>query len=357
MSENEAQIPATRVLTAIAAFVIIVAGMRAATDIVVPFLLSLFIAIIAAPALHWLTGKRVPLGLAMTVVVALIVAIALIMAAVVGSSLEQLSEQLPFYKTRLREMTSAVLTWLEAHRIPVSRTEMLKYLDPASAINLAAGLLNGLGAVLANAFLIFLTSIFILLETTAIPEKLNAALRRPEEQLIRFRTLSGKIQRYMSIKTWLSLATGTLVSLWLWVLGVDFPVLWGLLAFLLNYVPNIGSIIAAVPAVMLALIQLGVPTAMWTAAGYVVINIVAGNIIEPRFMGRGLGLSTLVVFASLVFWGWVLGTVGMFLSVPLTMMMKIVVESGENTRWIGVLLSDHAPRAVPEPKTGDDADG
>jgi predicted PurR-regulated permease PerM len=127
------------------------------------------------------------------------------------------------------------------------------------------------------------------------------------------------------------------------VLGVDFALLWGVAAFLLNYIPNIGSLIAAIPPILLALVQFGVGKTLIVAAGYLVVNIVVGSIIEPRVMGRGLGLSTLIVFISLVFWGWVFGPVGMFLSVPLTMVVKIALDSQEETRWIAVMLSNAAP--------------
>ena len=137
--------------------------------------------------------------------------------------------------------------------------------------------------------------------------------------------------------------------------------LWGLLAFLLNYVPNIGSVIAAVPAVLFAAVQLGPGAALWAAAGYLVMNVAVGSILEPRFMGRGLGLSALVVFLSLVFWGWVLGPVGMFLSVPLTMMIKIALDSHPDTHWIAVLLGPEGAAAeelaarAPEPDSGSEA--
>ena len=136
---------------------------------------------------------------------------------------------------------------------------------------------------------------------------------------------------------------GLLIAAWLWLLGVDFPLLWGLLAFLLNFIPNIGSFIAAVPAVVLAFLQLNLATAAYAAAGYVALDFVIGNVIEPRLMGRGLGLSSLVVFLSLVFWGWVLGPVGMLFSVPLTMIVKIVLDSSDDLRWIAILLSSEAP--------------
>ena len=144
----------------------------------------------------------------------------------------------------------------------------------------------------------------------------------------------------------ISLATGVLVAAWLRIVGVDYALLWGLLAFLLNYIPSIGSFIAAVPAVMLAFLQLGPGDGIVTAIGYLVINTVIGNFIEPRVMGEGMGLSTLVVFLSLIFWGWVLGPVGMLLSVPLTMIMKIALEASDETRWIAVLLGSRPAETV-----------
>ena len=152
----------------------------------------------------------------------------------------------------------------------------------------------------------------------------------------------------MAIKTLISLVTGIFITIWLTIIGVDYPLLWGPLTFALNYVPNIGSIIAALPAVLLAIIQLGLMRALLAAAGYIVINLLMGSVVEPRFMGRGLGLSTLVVFLSLLFWGWILGPVGMLLSVPLTITAKIALDSRDDTRWIAVLLG---PESITKPKT------
>jgi predicted PurR-regulated permease PerM len=161
----------------------------------------------------------------------------------------------------------------------------------------------------------------------------------------------------MAIKTWISIATGVLVAVWLKLIGVDFPLLWGVLAFVLNYIPNIGSFISAVPAVLLAVIQLGMVQASIAALGYAVVNIVMGSVVEPRFMGRGLGLSTLVVFLSLVFWGWVLGPVGMLLSVPLTITAKMALESREESRWAAVLLGPEIPKEKePEEKDAPEAE-
>ena len=163
-------------------------------------------------------------------------------------------------------------------------------------------------------------------------------LKNPERSLSTIEKFSQDAKRYLVIKTLISTVTGLVVWLWLLILGVDYPVLWGTLAFLLNYVPNIGSIIAALPAVLLALVQLGVGTALLTILGFVVVNVVLGNLIEPKLMGRRLSLSALVVFLSLVFWGWVLGPIGMILSVPMTSLAKIALESYEGTRGLAIML-------------------
>ena len=187
-------------------------------------------------------------------------------------------------------------------------------------------------------FFILLIVIFILLEASGFPQKLQDAFPDHERTMGPFRTFMEGVNRYFALKTVFSLVTGNTVWLWLAVLGVDFAPTWGMIAFFLNFVPNIGSIIAAIPAVLLALIQLGVPSALLACLGYALVNIVVGNILEPKFMGRGLGLSTLVVFISLVFWGWVLGPIGMVLSIPLTMIVKIALATDEDTLWIAILL-------------------
>jgi AI-2 transport protein TqsA len=131
------------------------------------------------------------------------------------------------------------------------------------------------------------------------------------------------------------------ITLWLWVQGVDYPGMWGVFAFLFNYIPNIGSIIAAVPAVLLALVQLGPGAAAFVGLGFLIVNTVVGSVIEPKIMGQGIGLSALVVFLSLAFWGWVLGPVGMLLSVPLTMAAKIALGGRASTQWLSVLLGSN----------------
>ena len=328
------------VLLAAAAFVVVVAGLKAASALVNPFLLAVFIAVISTPFIFWLESRGLPRALALLAVILVVVGALLGLSVVVGASINDFTNDLPRYTERLKVQFGSLVGTLQGLGIelPQDRAGVLDHVNPAWVLQLAGDLFNGFGVVLANAFLILLTVVFILLEASTFSGKLHAIARDANLTRASVDAFTGTVRRYLAIKSLMSLGTGAAVWLWLSILGVDYPVLWGLLAFLLNYVPNIGSIIAAVPAVLLALVQLGPAAAAWTAAGYLVVNVLFGSVLEPRFTGRGVGLSALVVFLSLIFWGWVLGPVGMFLSVPLTITAKIALAATDETRWAAVLL-------------------
>jgi predicted PurR-regulated permease PerM len=324
----------------VAAIFIIFAGIKTATDILVPFLLSLFIAIIFNPLVAKASHFKIPKAISVILVISVFVNIALSLAGLVGKSLNELSQLIPQYREQLRDQFIWVTNLLSRYNIQISSAILLEYFDPAIAMGMAANMLSGFGSVMANLFLIILTVVFMLFEASSFPLKLHFALDDPEMRLKQIERFLASVNRYIAIKTLVSIATGIIVSTMLWAFGLDFYLLWGVFAFMLNYIPNIGSIIAALPAVTLAIVQLGLPEAGFIGLGYVAINMIMGNIIEPRYLGKGLGLSTLVVFLSLIFWGWLLGTVGMLLSVPLTMILKIGLESSPEGRWLAVLLSD-----------------
>ncbi|MDX8398566.1 MAG: AI-2E family transporter [Mariprofundaceae bacterium] len=331
-----------------ACVVVLIAGIQAAASLLVPLLLALFIACICLPPLHWLVARHVPASWAVLLVTLALVLLGVLLTIFAGASVADFSQNLPLYQERLQVQTVALLQWLDGVGIHLSRELMLDTLNPAAAMGFAGKVLAGFGNALANTFFIVLTVIFLLFEALAIPHKWSVIGDHAPDTTAIGKFLKS-VNQYLAIKTWISLVTGVVITIWLSVLGVDYPLLWGLVAFLFNYVPNIGSIIAAIPAVLLALVQLGVDSALYTALGYMLTNIVMGNIVEPRFMGRGVGLSTLIVFISLVFWGWLLGPVGMLLSVPLTMIVKLALESSPKTAWVGVLLGpDVDPSAKPE---------
>mgnify|MGYP001027046147 FL=1 len=329
--------PIARFLVVAAAFVIVVSGLKMAGALLVPFLLAVFIAMIVSPLLGWLKDRGIPGGLAILLIVLLILLVGLLLTAVIGSSVDNFRQDIPAYSAKLSAMSEGVQQWLSLRGIVIDQQLWQNSFDPSVVMSFAGSTLASFGNVMTNAVMILLTVIFILAENMGFGEKLRLARGSDisQEWLTKF---SESVHSYLAIKTAISLLTGLLIFIWLTILGVDYAVLWGLVAFLLNFVPTVGSFIAAVPAVLLAAVQLGIFPAGLTLGGFVVVNLVMGNMLEPRWMGKGLNLSPLVVFVSLVLWGWVLGPVGMLLSIPLTIMIKIALENQDETRWIGVLL-------------------
>ena len=324
----------------IAGFLIILAWMRYAQGLIVPFLLALFLAIIAATPVSWLKSKGLSAPLAVILVLLVSIALGVFVALVLSSSVDQFSQSLPAYQTRLKELLSGVDDWLSGHGIKVPESGgIMDVIDPGQAMGFANSLISSLGGVFGNLFLILFTVLFMLLEAWIFPQKIQAIYGNNSAMVLaRFSDVIKSTRQYLSIKALMSLATGIIVGAAPAVVRLDYPILWGFLAFALNFIPNIGSIIAAVPAALLSLVQLGSMATLGIILVYLTVNVVIGNIIEPRFMGEKVGLSTLVVFLSLVFWGWLFGLVGMLLSVPLTMTVKFASLASDETRWLGILL-------------------
>ena len=332
----------------IASILAILLIVRYAKSITVPFLLSLFIAIIAAVPVGWLKkrGMSVPLSVGIVLVAAVVINVLLIL--MLGGTISQFTKSLPNYQARLNDIGNGFNEWLLNKGIDFTETNLMEVLDPKIALGFANTLMQGIGDVLGNAVLIMLTVLFMLLEAWSFPAKINAMESEGSGRMLaQFLKVIDSTKYYIGMKTLTSIATGILVGGSLAIVGLDFAGLWGFLAFALNFIPNIGSVIAAVPAVLLAIIQFGPLKTMIVIAIYLVVNTVIGNIVEPSVMGRSVGLSTLVVFISLIAWGWLMGPVGMLLSVPLTMVIKFAAETNEQTQWLAVLLSP-APSSVEE---------
>jgi len=321
-----------------AALVILLAGMKAAEELLVPLVFAGFLTVLTAPAVMWLQSRRWPSWLAVSVVLLTVIVVLVGLGTAFGSSVNGFVAAVPRYQDRLNTALGEYTRVLEGYGIAVSADNLRKMVNPGAAMSIAAQLVSQLASLLSDTALIILTLGFSLLEVASIPRKLRRAIGDPQADLSRFSRLVTEVKRYVVMKTYLSVATGLVLGLLLALMGVDFPVLWGLIAFLLNYIPNIGSIVAAVPPVLLALVQFGFGSALAVAAAYVGVNTIIGNIIEPRLLGRKLGLSTLIVFLSLVFWGWLWGPMGMLLSVPLTMIVKILLESSDQFSSVAVLM-------------------
>jgi len=346
----------TRMLVIVAALAIISWSIHQAQSVLEWFLIAVFLAAIGTPSVLWLERKRIPYMVAVLLVVAGMAAILVVIGMLVGTSLNSFYTDLPSYQTRLQKHVSSLQAFLATKGITITDSFLIDQVSPDSVRRLTASLLRGLGSALFETILILLTVTFIFLEASSFPVKLRDILGDPQKDFHLFMRFVYDINRYMVIKTGISLAVGVLIGIWLFILDVEFPILWGFLAFLLHYVPNIGALIAAVPAVFLALIQLGIGRAALVAAGYLAVDFILGNVVEPMLMGRRLGLSTLVVILSLVFWGGLLGIVGVVLCIPLTMTVKFACENNKSTRWVAVLLGpEMSPaQAPPAPKKGAD---
>jgi AI-2 transport protein TqsA len=342
---------ALRALVGVAALMIIIAGLRAAQPLLVPLALAAFLAVTSMPLLNWLRGQRVPALLAVPTVLLLIIGLLVAIGFIATNSVLEMRDAVPGYVERFAELYASALAWLIDHRVVVPGAVQDVLWSPGRLMNLVTGLLRGLAGFMSMVFLVALITLFLLAEASGVPRKLRAMPGQADADLQRYGLIMADIQRYLAIKTVTSLSTGILVGLWALFVGLDFPLFWGLTAFLLNYVPTIGSLVAAVPAVLLALIQLGPGGAVLVGSGYLVVNTVIGSLIEPAVMGRGLGLSPFVVLLSLLFWGWVWGPVGMLLSLPLTMTLKILLENSQFA-WIAILMGpaiDARAAAPPRP--------
>lgn len=322
-------------LVKLAAVVIIIAGLIAAKEIMIPILLALFITILISPLLIFLQEKGLNSTFALIGVVLVLIVLMTLFGFLVSSSLQDFSSNLPLYEAKLRDSLSGLIGYFHAQGIYVSDKMISELIDPGKIAQFVSQIVKGFGSALTNGLMILLLVIFMLLEASLLPKKLHAIHADASSHVAEF---LKNIKQYMMLKSIFSFLTGLFVYLALLLIGLDYALLWGVLAFLLNFVPNIGSIIAAVPAVILALIQLGFVASLEVAAVFLAVNIVLGSLLEPKYMGQGLGLSTLVVFVSLIFWGWVFGPVGMLLSVPLTIMLKLALQADPKTRWIAVLL-------------------
>ena len=326
-----------KILFMIAAIAIVLGAMRVASGVLVPGLLALFIAIVCTEPMYWLVEKGLPRWLSILVVVLLLLAVSSLMPLVVSGSILQFNQQLPVYQVRLDDLMLQSSDWLQ--QFGYTSESLRTIFDLSALLAYVQVILGALGGILSSYLLIMLLVIFILVD---LPRSL-ADGDTTAGQIIR------TVQHYFAIKTFTSLLTGAIIAAWCMLMDVQYPFLWGFIAFLFNFIPTIGSVLAAVPAVLLTLMFNGLFSAIVVMIGYLVINFTISNGLEPRIMGQQLGIRFVWIFVSLVVWGWILGPVGMLLAVPLTMTFRIMFDNHQDTQWISRIL-------VPETHRGEVAD-
>lgn len=405
-----------QVLLSTACVVIIVAGLKAAAGLFIPIMLGLFLALLSMPILNFLDRRGLPRPLAvlMTVLVDVLIfgGIIFLASGVIGNFTEKSVEYTEKFRNQAAEFSRTMdqkiarleQFWSESGENGEggSKVEEPNTIDDApkppeiapGPVGEEGGLLDGADppqlvpsitfsklfdlywdsnrivqfigqidlvnrttSLASSAFFAFIVMIFVLAESGRYAEKVRDVLRVRGPDLRRFQSITNDIQKYLGIKTAVSALTGILAMLACFAFRVDFPVLWGMVAFLFNFVPAIGSIVAGIPPVLLALILHG----FWPATGvltcYLIINVGIGNFLEPMLLGDRFGISTVIVILSVLVWGFIWGPVGMLLAVPLTMMVKVMLDNSSDLRWISALMGKgHAELGGEDDATDDGPD-
>lgn len=329
------------ILINLASFVIIVTGLYFAKDIVIPFLLALFLAILISPIITYMQKLKIPRIISLIVVLLCFFGLFFIIGNVVAKSMANFLTNLPDLQYKFMSFYSDLVLKFSFISDHINFNESIfSYLNPNNIFLATSGALKWSSTIISKTFMVILLFVFMIIETNIFRQKVIYFSNLNSQNKIIVERFISDLKRYLAIKTISSLVTGILVWILLIFLNVSYAPIWGMVAFLLNYIPTIGSIIAAIPAILVALLLNGYVCAFWVTLFYLIINISIGNFIEPKFLGDKLGLSTLVVILSLVFWGFVLGIGGMFLAVPLTMSVKIAMDSNPKTKFMSVLLSN-----------------
>jgi len=326
-------------LASIAYLFVVIAGLKAGSNLVVPLLMAFFWFLLFLP----LVNKLRSFGMRDIFITIIVFGITLVIIVIMGTFLvtsgQDIIADLPAYQERYYELLPKITALFERFGIATEKSYIENLFDPIKIINYAAVFLKEMGGIMTDGILTLFIVLFLFLESSLLSEKVIYLAKREDEKE-KIELFLHNVNTYFLIKTAVSVFTGLLIYAILAFFGLDYAPLFGFLAFLLNYIPNIGSIMAAIPAILVSLLQLTMLETVFIAAGYILVNSVIGNILEPKLLSRGVELSTLVVFLSMVFWGWVFGPVGMFLSVPLTIVVKMGCEYSQNWKWVSVLLGD-----------------
>lgn len=314
-------------------------------SVLVPFSVALLLSFIFQPIVIYLKARRIPTAVALVVVFVTLAAAATVVGYIVYSSAESLIDATERYLPRIDTVVADIDELLQqaaaALGLAEGRMDLNQVIDPSIITHL---LQSGIGEAFTftgNTFLVLLFMLFILASSGELVVKVRKAYPAHIAERINSVTdnISQQVRQYLVAKTLVSAGTGFLIFLALWILGVDYPIFWGFLAFLLNYIPNIGSFVAVILPFGFALLQFDTLTIPIIAALVMwVIQMVMGNIVDPRLMAFSLNLSPVLVILCLIFWGWLWGIAGMILAVPLTATIKIFFENIDGLRPIAVLM-------------------
>jgi AI-2 transport protein TqsA len=324
-----------RVLFILAAAVVVLVGVRLSAPVLNPILFAIVFALLFAPVYGWLQ-RRLPAGVALLLSFVALLIIIMGLFVLLSASISRFTGRLSFYAQQLDAQLADLQELLD--RLGLSGVDLSEAVNTSALVEAIGAVLSGISGFLSSLFLILMIMLFLLGESSAMMERLRTSVAHDNPQVARLTVIGQSVALSFGLRAIVNLVTALGITLVLWLLGVDFPILWGVLVFFLSFIPYIGLILAVAPAVVLALAEFGLGRAIIVIVAVVVINVLAENVLSPVLMGRGLELSPTVVFLSFIFWAWLLGGPGAFLALPLTLFVAIMLGSFPETRWLASLM-------------------
>jgi len=341
MKQMQSLWPINQLFLFLTSMSILIIILKYASDILIPFIISIAIAIILNPLLKYLVKQHIPKAIALILILSASLAPVFILSGTITAEVSSLIHNVQDISSSFNQAVEHSTAYVKTFGITVDKNILSHTLEKSNLSDLLKQMTSQISTQFSNIFLIYFTAAFMLMESEFFYNKMIKITKVNNRDTTAWMHIIAKIKSYFIIKVKTSILTALWALAVLWYYDVSYLYLWATLVFFLNFIPVIGSIIAAVPAIVMAGVDHGVMSAVWVGGWYAVINMVVGNIIEPRIMGKGLGLSALIVFLSMTFWGWVFGPAGMILSVPLTMVIKFMFEQYDETRWVALVLSDY----------------
>jgi AI-2 transport protein TqsA len=330
-----------RVVLLLAATVVVLVGIHLSAPILNPIFFALVLTLLFSPVYSWLKRRGLPAPLALLIMLVMLTVLFVGLIFILGVSISRFSERVGFYTQQLNGQLVDLDALIE--RLGLSNVDLRDVVKPSALADALGVVLSGVAGFLSDLFLILMIMLFLLGEGPAMMNRLRASVGEGHPQVTRLTTVGQSVVRQFGLRAIVNLVTGAGVAVLLFVLGVDFPLLWGILTFFLSFVPYIGLVLAVAPAVVLALAEFGVTRAVLVIAGVVVINILAENVLSPMMMGRGLNISPTVVFLSFIIWAWLLGGPGAFLALPITLFVAVMFDTFPETRWLASIIGVSSP--------------
>ncbi|PDV97242.1 AI-2E family transporter [Candidatus Chloroploca asiatica] len=345
-----------RPLLIIASLVLILGAMRVAAPLLNPLLLALVITLLCNPIYLWLQKRGIPSWFALLIMVLGMIAFAAMLTTALGISITRLTSQLGTYQRLLAQQEHVLREWLASYGFVANELQFFGLLNSVSLVGVLGSILAGIGNVLGNSLIVTVLVLFFLIEMPSLRKRLSSGLGEQSPLLHRLATFGGSVVRYFGVRTYINLTVAVGSTIGMVLLQVPFSLLWGVLIFVLGYIPYIGIPTAALPAFLLTLAEHGFVRALIVLLIITTINLTIENLIAPSLIGRELSLSPAVVFVAFFFWTWILGPPGTFLSMPITVLVVVLLDSYDETRWMarlmGLSLTDKLAEQVEEYATG-----